>query len=218
LKLLAGTGKWTFQLQAALNLFTNLIAASLKTINPLPKEVICPFSCFSSPCRPRILLLPLCVSSSHIFSSPTFFLQFCMVCRNLCERLFSKIIFGKSHYEEVKKYFRRCEVYYYSNGVFCPCFGMALRMLPTERDKERLRQSRLRDEEQDRIISSLNIKKSFRLLRKGKGDRIRRIKPIHFSCSLLKLRLLLSFSYLYLLQWGHLQQISFLLVHYSTYL
>jgi hypothetical protein len=37
LKLLGGTGKWTFQSQASLNLFTNLIAASLKTINPLPK-------------------------------------------------------------------------------------------------------------------------------------------------------------------------------------
>src|SRR5947209_2410023 len=40
-------------------------------------------------------------SSSHIFNGPTFFLQFNMVCRNLCQRLYSKIIFGKSHYEEL---------------------------------------------------------------------------------------------------------------------
>ena len=42
---------------------------------------------------------------------------------------------------------------FYHDGVFCPCCGMALRMLPpSKRDKERLRQSRLREEEQDRII------------------------------------------------------------------
>jgi uncharacterized Zn finger protein (UPF0148 family) len=76
-----------------------------------------------------------------------------MVCRNLCERLYSKIIVGKSHYEGGRKYCRRCEVYYYHDGVFCPCCGMALRMSPTnKRDKERLRQLQLREEEQDRII------------------------------------------------------------------
>jgi hypothetical protein len=35
-----------------------------------------------------------------------------MACRNLCERLYSKIVFGKSHYEGGKKYCRRCEVAY----------------------------------------------------------------------------------------------------------
>ena len=41
-----------------------------------------------------------------------------------------------------------CEVYCYHNGVFCPCCGVALRMLPTnKRDKERLRQLQLRREE-----------------------------------------------------------------------
>ena len=76
-----------------------------------------------------------------------------MVCRNLCERLYSKIIFGKSHYEGGKKYCRRCEVYYCHDGVFCPCCGMALRMSPTsKRDEARLRQLKLRKEEQDRII------------------------------------------------------------------
>jgi hypothetical protein len=76
-----------------------------------------------------------------------------MVCRNLCERLYSKIIFGKSRYEGGKKYRRRCEVYYRHDGVFCTCCGMALRTSPTsKRDKERLRQLKLREEEQDRII------------------------------------------------------------------
>src|SRR6266487_4425108 len=96
--------------------------------------------------------LPLSVSSFPIFNSPTFFLQFNMVCRNLCQRFYSKIVFGKSHYESGNKYCRRCENYYCHNGVFCPCCGMALRMSPTnKRDKERLRQLRPREEE-DRII------------------------------------------------------------------
>src|SRR3989442_14139270 len=60
-------------------------------------------------------------------------------------RLYSKIIFGKSHYQGCKKYYRRCEVYYCHDGVFCPCCGMALRMSPTsKRDKERLRQLQIR--------------------------------------------------------------------------
>jgi hypothetical protein len=38
------------------------------------------------------------------------------------------------------------------SGLFCPCCGMALRRSPTsKRDKERLRQLQLREEEQDRI-------------------------------------------------------------------
>ena len=74
-----------------------------------------------------------------------------MVCRNLCDRLHSKIIFGKNHYEGSKKYCRRCEVYCYHNGVFC--LGVALKTSPTnKRDKEKLRQLQLREEEQDRII------------------------------------------------------------------
>jgi len=53
-----------------------------------------------------------------------------MVCRNLCERLDSKIIVGKSIYEEGKKYCRRCEVYFLHDGSFCPCCGMRLRISP----------------------------------------------------------------------------------------
>ncbi len=95
---------------------------------------------------------------SHVFSIPTFSLQFTMACRNLCERLYSKIIFGKSHYEGGKKYCRRCEVYYYHDGVFCTCCGMALRTSPTnKKDKERLRQLEpRREQEQDRVIRVIN--------------------------------------------------------------
>jgi hypothetical protein len=80
-----------------------------------------------------------------------------MACRNLCEKLYSKIIVGESHYGSGKKYCRRCEVYFFGHGTFCPCCGMALRASPTsKRDKERLKQIRLRREEQDRIIRNMN--------------------------------------------------------------
>jgi hypothetical protein len=76
-----------------------------------------------------------------------------MVCRNLCERLYSRITVGKAHYGNGNKYCRRCEVYFFHNGIFCPCCGMALRSSPTsKKDKERLTQLKLREEEQDRII------------------------------------------------------------------
>jgi hypothetical protein len=61
---------------------------------------------------------------SNIFSGQTFFLQFNMVCRNLCERLYSKIIFDKSHFEGGKKYCRWCEFYYCHNGVLCLCCAL----------------------------------------------------------------------------------------------
>jgi uncharacterized paraquat-inducible protein A len=68
-----------------------------------------------------------------------------LVCRNICERIYSKkIVFGKSNYSVGKKYCRRCEVYMYHNeGIFCPCCGMQLRLTPSNREgKERLRQQR----------------------------------------------------------------------------
>jgi uncharacterized paraquat-inducible protein A len=56
-------------------------------------------------------------------------------------RLHSKITVGESRYEGAKKYCTRCEVFFYHNGGFCPCCGMALRLSPTARkDKEKLRQ------------------------------------------------------------------------------
>ncbi len=79
-----------------------------------------------------------------------------MVCRNLCERLYSRITVGKAHYGNGNKYCRRCEVYFFHDGIFCPCCGMALRSSPTsKKDKETLRQLKLREEEQARIISAV---------------------------------------------------------------
>jgi len=76
-----------------------------------------------------------------------------MACRNLCERFDSRFTVGKAHYENGNKYCRRCEVYFFHNGIFCPCCGMALRSSPTSRkDKERLRQLKIKVKEQDKII------------------------------------------------------------------
>jgi uncharacterized paraquat-inducible protein A len=67
-----------------------------------------------------------------------------LVCRNICERIYSKkIVFGKSNYSVGKKYCRRCEVYMYHDRLFCPCCGMQLRLTPSNKEgKERLRQER----------------------------------------------------------------------------
>jgi hypothetical protein len=76
-----------------------------------------------------------------------------MASRNLCERFDSRFTVGKAHYGNGKKYCRRFEVYFLYDGIFCPCCGMALRTSPTnKRDKERLRQLKLRREEEERII------------------------------------------------------------------
>ncbi len=59
------------------------------------------------------------------------FITFSMVCRNLCERLYSKIIFGR-------KYCRRCEIYLFHHSKFCPYYGMSQRVSPIARkDKEK---------------------------------------------------------------------------------
>src|SRR5215207_8582035 len=55
-----------------------------------------------------------------------------MVCRNICERICSKIIVGESHYSVGKKYCRRCECYFITEKVFCECCGMQLRTTPME--------------------------------------------------------------------------------------
>ena len=63
-----------------------------------------------------------------------------MVCRNICERIYSKIIVGQSHYSVGKKYCRRCEIYLYHEGLFCPCCGMQLRTTPNDtKDKAKVR-------------------------------------------------------------------------------
>ncbi len=63
-----------------------------------------------------------------------------MVCRNICEKLYSKVVFGISNYSLGQKYCRRCEVYMYNDSMFCPCCGMQLRLTPSsKRCKEILR-------------------------------------------------------------------------------
>jgi uncharacterized Zn finger protein (UPF0148 family) len=63
-----------------------------------------------------------------------------MVCRNICERIYSKRQVGQSDYLVGKKYCRRCEVYLYHNGTFCPCCGMQLRTTPIDKEsKEKIR-------------------------------------------------------------------------------
>ncbi|HYZ50084.1 MAG TPA: hypothetical protein VE593_04290, partial [Nitrososphaeraceae archaeon] len=67
-----------------------------------------------------------------------------LVCRNICERIHSeKIVFGISNYSLGQKYCRRCEVYMYHDGMFCPCCEMQLRLTPSDRKhKEILRKRR----------------------------------------------------------------------------
>src|SRR5215212_9020152 len=47
-----------------------------------------------------------------LISLGTFPLFVLMVCRNICERIYSKIVVGQSHYSVGKKYCRRCECYF----------------------------------------------------------------------------------------------------------
>ena len=63
-----------------------------------------------------------------------------MACRNICDRLYSKIVFGISNYSLGQKYCRKCEVNMYNDNAFCPCCGMQLRLTPSSREcKEILR-------------------------------------------------------------------------------
>lgn len=63
-----------------------------------------------------------------------------MVCRNICEKIYSKIIVGESHYLAGKKYCRRCEYYFVTEKRFCQCCGMQLRITPSESGyKEKIR-------------------------------------------------------------------------------
>jgi predicted amidophosphoribosyltransferase len=43
------------------------------------------------------------------------------------------VVFGISNYSLGQKYCRRCEVYMYNDGMFCPCCGMQLRLTPSSR-------------------------------------------------------------------------------------
>jgi uncharacterized paraquat-inducible protein A len=81
-----------------------------------------------------------------------------LVCRNICERIYSKkILFGKSNYSVGKKYCRRCEVYMYHNeGLFCPSCGMQLRLTPSNKEcKDRLTRKENSKDNKMRITNGL---------------------------------------------------------------
>jgi predicted amidophosphoribosyltransferase len=61
--------------------------------------------------------------------------MFPLVCKNICERIrYKRTSFGTGgNYFDGKKYCRRCEVYMYHDGLFCPCCGMQLRLTPSSR-------------------------------------------------------------------------------------
>jgi hypothetical protein len=48
--------------------------------------------------------------------------------------------YGQQNYKDGKKFCRRCEIFLFHLGIFCPWCGMALRKSPTGREqKEKLR-------------------------------------------------------------------------------
>ena len=60
-----------------------------------------------------------------------------MVCRNICDRLYSeKVVFGISNYSLGRKYCRKCEVYLYYDDVFCPCCKAQLRTIPHNKKRQ----------------------------------------------------------------------------------
>jgi hypothetical protein len=87
---------------------------------------------------PNTLMWGVCQLSLSLLGSPLVLTPCCsnyihMTCRNLCERLYSKTVVGKSNYHGGKKYCRRCEVYFLHDGFFCPCCGMRLRVSPVNK-------------------------------------------------------------------------------------
>jgi hypothetical protein len=90
--------------------------------------------CSSSP-SPYVLSLLITLVTLLLFVS--------MVCRNICEGIYSKIVVGESHYLVGKKYCRRCECYFITKNIFCECCGMQLRTTPAEREyKEKVNRKR----------------------------------------------------------------------------
>jgi hypothetical protein len=75
-----------------------------------------------------VLTTPPSISGPKSFSNHVILVL--MVCRNICERLYSKIIVGKGPYQAGKKCCRRCEVCFYQVDRFCQCCGMTLRTSP----------------------------------------------------------------------------------------
>jgi uncharacterized Zn finger protein (UPF0148 family) len=78
-----------------------------------------------------------------------------MVCRNICERIYSKRQIGQSDYLIGKKYCKRCEIYLYHNGgIFCPCCGMQLRTTPIDKEsKEKIRHTHI--QKQNEVVNTI---------------------------------------------------------------
>ena len=91
-----------------------------------------------------------------------------MVCRNICERLYSKIIVGKSPYQDGKRYCRRSEVYFYQVERFCLCCGMTLRSSPINNLKEM--SNNLSYDEKNTSVHKCSIHKENKI-----GSRFRKI-------------------------------------------
>jgi hypothetical protein len=98
---------------------------------------------------------------ANVFNDIIFYILFQrspLVCKNICDRIrYKRISFGVGgNYFDGKKYCRRCEVYLYHNGFFCPCCGMQLRLTPSSREcKEVLRKRRAIDKGGFEKIKSL---------------------------------------------------------------
>jgi hypothetical protein len=90
-----------------------------------------------------------------------------MVCRNICEKIYSKIVVGESHYFVGKKYCRRCECYFITKSIFCQCCGMQLRGSPAEREcrekvnRKKKKQTKIRDCIEVSLAAWLNLNTVF---------------------------------------------------------
>jgi hypothetical protein len=83
-----------------------------------------------------------------------------MVCRNICEKIYSKIVVGESHYSVGKRYCRRCECYFITKRLFCECCGMQLRVTPSEREyKEKMRESNYYQQKESNLKSRQNCER-----------------------------------------------------------
>jgi len=71
--------------------------------------------------------------------------------RDLSDKLFPKIILGKDHNAEGRKYCSRCDVHSLYEQTLCVC-GIAFKPSISKQDKQELRRLRQKRAEQDRII------------------------------------------------------------------
>jgi hypothetical protein len=67
--------------------------------------------------------LPLSASSCHTFSGPIFPYNSIWLVEIYVGGCIPKILLVKPHYGNGNKYCRRCEVYFFHDGIFCPFVG-----------------------------------------------------------------------------------------------